>query len=111
MQSVAQLEYADFLPLTKYITEPVYKVLLEKRIMMSFYNWIVKNYRGSDCPIGDLVADAMESKGFPRESRKHKEILNYLIFQGACLGCIDAFEDAFRRYRKSGVNRPCEKKI
>ena len=73
---------------------------------MSFYDWLQKHFNKSDCPIGDLAMDAKNDKGFPRDSRKRKDLLLHLHIRHACYGCIEAFEDAFKRYRKSGCNRP-----
>lgn len=64
---------------------------------MKFYTWILKTHIGTMAPVGDLARDMMEDCEFPREGGR-KRIRHYLESCGACSGCLDAFEEAWKEY-------------
>ncbi|BED92913.1 MAG: sterile alpha motif-like domain-containing protein [Candidatus Paraimprobicoccus trichonymphae] len=76
---------------------------------MSFYKWLIKNYKGSGCPKGDLADDAVRDSEFSKNSSSFKQILNYLNSQGDCYGCISAFEEAFNEFEK--LVPKCKKRL
>ena len=66
--------------------------------MRSFYTWM-KQFKHDDNPIGDLARDMCCDKDFPRHSVCHKHIKDYLEARNACWGALDAFEEAFEKYK------------
>jgi len=72
--------------------------------MISFYKWCVDKYYGEDSPLGDLASDIKNDKGFPRESKNKREIIQYLECKNACSGCIESFDYAFKQYYKEVKN-------
>lgn len=73
---------------------------------MTFYTYMVRKHIKEDSPMGDLAKDMREDRDrFPRNSTVklsgwHDSILSYLYDCGACSGCIDAFEEAWKEYAK-----------
>ena len=62
-----------------------------------FVSWTIKNYKNSDCPIGDLARDIQEDKRksyFKIESYKgiKKRILNYEGFKSYSISLYNAYE-------------------
>ena len=57
---------------------------------MNFYNYMIRNYKTSDSPAGDLARDmARDSEHFPRNRACkfkgwHDIIHNHLVRSGAC---------------------------
>ena len=78
--------------------------MLGKAGFMTFYQWLIKHYRDVRCPIGDLADDVQHDVGFPKQSMKRREILDYLMSQNACTACIDVFEKAFLNYKSETKN-------
>ena len=71
---------------------------------MTFYTWMMRNYKGDVSPAGDLATDMERDKeGFPRNGAGkfqgwHDLILRYLELQGACWECIEVFEECWKEY-------------
>lgn len=77
---------------------------------MTFYTFMMRNYKNSDSPAGDLAGDMKSnSEKFPiNRSCKfrgwHDIIYNHLVINGACGACLETFEKCWEEYVK------CEKK-
>ena len=62
---------------------------------MNFYNYMIRNYKTSDSPAGDLARDmARDSEHFPRNRACkfkgwHDIIHNHLVRSGACDACLE----------------------
>lgn len=71
---------------------------------MNFYNFMMKNYLGTDMPGGDLAKDMWEDKEkFPRNGvgkyvAWHKLIRSYLVENKACDNCLEVFEKCWEEY-------------
>lgn len=71
---------------------------------MNFYNFMMKNYLGTDTPGGDLAKDMREDKeNFPRNNGVkyagwHRLIRSYLIENEACDNCMEVFESCWKEY-------------
>lgn len=71
---------------------------------MTFYTWMMRNYKGDESPAGDLAADMYWDKDrFPRNGTGkfqgwHKLIRGYLETEGACPECLDIFEECWEEY-------------
>ena len=76
---------------------------------MTFYNFMMRNYRNGTGAKRNLAYDMQDDREhFPRnESRKfhgwHKILRDYLECQGACDDCLATFEECWEEYVK------CEK--
>lgn len=76
---------------------------------MTFYTYMMRNYRGTVTPKGDLANDMHDDKEqFPRNGPGkfkgwHKLIRGYLERCGACDDCLSVFEECWEEYVK------CEK--
>lgn len=77
---------------------------------MTFYTFMMRNYRNEDTPQGDLARDMHEDRdSFPKNGKGkftgwHKIIRDYLEYNDACDKCLDAFEESWEEYVR------CEKK-
>ena len=64
---------------------------------MTFYTFMMRNYRGADTPEGDLATDmARDKERFPRNGKGkfdgwHKLIRDHLVREGACRECLAVF--------------------
>lgn len=67
---------------------------------MDFYTWMMKKHLRTMDPVGDLARDMQPDKEFPRDGNK-EEIEMYLETCGACSGCMDAFNKAWRKYERA----------
>lgn len=73
---------------------------------MTFYTYMMRKHLHDESPLGDLAKDMKgDGEHFPRNRATklegwHRLILNYLYDCGACDGCIDAFEEAWKEYAK-----------
>ena len=71
---------------------------------MNFYNFMMRNYLGTDTPGGDLAEGMCEDKDtFPRNSGVkyagwHRLIRLYLMENDACDGCLEVFESCWEEY-------------
>ena len=72
----------------------------KKDSQMNFYQWLMKNYDGSDCPIGDIAMDIKQDNHYPKSSRSRKHIYDYLESQHACDAVLDIFNKAYKLYAK-----------
>ena len=66
---------------------------------MTFKKWM-QGYKGLHTPLGDLCADILNDRHFPRGNPSHGTILAHLQRQGACPECLTAFEEAWAAYSK-----------
>lgn len=66
---------------------------------MTFKKWITA-YKGFNSPLGDLCADILSDRKFPRGNPSHDTILAHLERQGACPECVAAFEEAWVAYSR-----------
>ena len=64
---------------------------------MTFKKWITA-YKGFNSPLGDLCADILSDRKFPRGNPSHDTILAHLHRQGACPQALAAFEKAWSIY-------------
>lgn len=77
---------------------------------MNSYNYMIRNYKTSDSPAGDLARDmARDSEHFPRNRACkfkgwHDIIHNHLVRSGACDACLETFKECWEEYVR------CEKK-
>ena len=71
---------------------------------MSFYTYMMRNYKRAESPEGDLARDMeLDRDSFPRQSTgkfeaRHRLIREYLESCNACSGCLDAFERCWKEY-------------
>lgn len=71
---------------------------------MTFYTWMMRNYKNDNSPAGDLADDMYRDKDrFPRNGTGkfqgwHNQIRGYLETEGACDACLDVFEDCWEEY-------------
>ena len=71
---------------------------------MTFYTWMMRNYKGTHCPAGDLAGDMYWDKDrFPRNtgtkySAAYATILNYLQANHACEDCLSVFMECWADY-------------
>lgn len=73
-------------------------------IAMNFYTWMMKKHINTKAPVGDLARDMKGDREFPRDGDK-AVIRDYLEGCGACSGCMDAFERAWRKYERGRWSR------
>lgn len=85
---------------------------------MTFYTYMIRNYKGKRQAFGDLADDLYkDKKAFPRNNgRNYKAdrltIRRYLEANGACSACLECFEKAWVEYvdhenaRLDGKPRP-----
>ena len=81
------------------------KISEEEEIKLTFYTWLIKNYKGANNPKGDLAEDARTDRRFPKSAKTHKRISEYLNACGACWGCIEAFEEAYKEYERTEAKK------
>lgn len=70
---------------------------------MTFKNWIQKNYRYGAGTKTDLAHDISHDGTFPSNGEGKFDgwralIRSYLELQGACDGCLEAFDEAWEEY-------------
>lgn len=70
--------------------------------MMYFKTWL-KQFVKDMSPRGDLARDVRSDEEFPRErsidmNMRRSVIRTYLEDAGACNGCLDAFDEAWKDY-------------
>ena len=71
---------------------------------MYFRNWL-RRFEKDQNPRGDLARDVLSDENFPCEKneklkKRQINIRNYLEGAGACEGCLDAFDDAWKEYER-----------
>ena len=66
---------------------------------MTFKKWM-QGYKGLHTPLGDLCADILRDRQFPRGNPSHDTILAHLQRQGAGPECVAAFEEAWVAYSR-----------
>ena len=67
-----------------------------------FVSWTIKNYKNSDCPIGDLARDIQEDKRinyFKIES--YKGIKKRFLNCGGVSSCLNSLDNAYEIYKKN----------
>ncbi len=78
---------------------------------MSFYTFMMRNYKGTDSPEGDLAADmARDKDSFPRNctgkfKARHRLIREHLERHNACKACLAVFEKCWEEYVQCEKNR------
>ena len=73
---------------------------------MTFYTFMMRNYKCTNIPAGDLAEDMkLDSEKFPRNRQGWHAILHdYLVENDACSDCLEVFEECWEEYVR------CEKK-
>ena len=77
---------------------------------MTFYTFMMCNYKNTDTPAGDLAGDMKrDSERFPRNrpckfKGGHEQLYKHLVENGACHDCLRTFEKCWEEYVR------CEKK-
>ena len=81
---------------------------------MCFYRYMMRNYRGTNTPEGDLAKDMeRDREHFPMNGRGkydgwHRLIRDHLVRNHACRECLAVFERCWEEYvacEKSRLNR------
>ena len=78
---------------------------------MTFYRFMMRNYRGTDTPEGDLANDMMRDRErFPKNGTGkfdgwHKLIREHLVSAGACADCLAVFESCWEEYVRCEKNK------
>ena len=78
---------------------------------MSFYRFMIRNYRGADSPEGDLARDMEKDRehfplnGKGKFSGWHKLIRDHLETRNACDACLAVFESCWEEYVRCEKNR------
>lgn len=57
----------------------------------NFYDYVIKKYKGKDCPEGDLAYDMENDKDLPKKSN-NEEIFKYLDYMRNTAMCADAVD-------------------
>lgn len=71
---------------------------------MSFYTFMMRQYKNSNTPAGDLAGDMKrDTENFPRNpSCKYRGwydiIRDYLMRKGACDTCLEIFDECWEEY-------------
>ena len=65
---------------------------------MTFYEYCLRNYQGTDTPGADILRDMQLDPGFPRKASTRHEVMNYIETKGACSDCVRAFSEALKEY-------------
>jgi uncharacterized protein YozE (UPF0346 family) len=65
---------------------------------LTFYNYL-KKQKNRDDPVGDLAADVLADKSFPKNVSCRTELLEYLNNTGACYEALTAAKEAFTEYK------------
>ena len=68
---------------------------------MTFYKWSINRYKGQNNPRGDLASDMEIDTDFPKKGG-YRAIRKHLEKMGACEGCLDAFEHAWKEFLANG---------
>lgn len=66
--------------------------------MTPFKKWSIDRYSSEDSIYGDLARDMARDDMFPDDATEFSVIEDYLISQGACKGCLDAFKELYLIY-------------
>lgn len=71
---------------------------------MTFYTFMTRFHLEDENPRGDLARDMKRDRErFPRNGNSkyagwHRLIADYLAGEGACSGCMEAFEESWKEY-------------
>lgn len=65
---------------------------------MTFYQYCLQTYKGTDTPGEDILNDMQRDPGFPRKASTRREVMKYIKTKGACSDCIRAFLEALTEY-------------
>ena len=65
---------------------------------LTFYSYL-KKQKNRDDPVGDLAADVLADKNFPKDVSSKTDLLEYLSNAGACYGALAAAKEAFTEYK------------
>jgi len=69
---------------------------------MTFYEYCLRTYKGTDTPGEDILNDMQRDPGFPRKASTRRTVMNYIDKKGACSDCVRAFSEALTEYEASG---------
>jgi len=78
---------------------------------MSFYRFMMRNYRGTNTPEGHLAHDMeVDRERFPKNGSGkydgwHRLIKEHLVRNDACDGCLETFERCWEEYVRCEKNR------
>ena len=81
---------------------------------MSFFTYMMRNYKGSNTPEGDLAHDMeLDENSFPKNctgkfKARHRLIREHLEACDACSDCLAVFERCWKEYvecEKSRLNK------
>lgn len=68
--------------------------------VLTFKEWLLKNYSGVDTQFGDLAGDVEHDRTFPEENTRER-IHGYLrVDRHACRECLQTFSCAWAAYRR-----------
>lgn len=65
---------------------------------MTFYQYCLRTYQGTDTPGADILRDMQRDPGFPRKASTRRTVMNYIQRKSACSSCANAFSEALTEY-------------
>ena len=65
---------------------------------MTFYQYCLRTYQGTDTPGADILRDMQLDPGFPRKASTRRTVMNYIQTKSACSNCVNAFSEALTEY-------------
>ena len=65
---------------------------------MTFYQYCLRTYQGTDTPGADILRDMQRDPGFPRKASTRRTVMNYIQTKSACSNCVNAFSEALTEY-------------
>lgn len=65
---------------------------------MTFYQYCLRTYQGTDTPGADILRDMQLDPGFPRKASTRRTVMNYIQRKSACSSCVNAFSEALTEY-------------
>ncbi len=65
---------------------------------MTFYQYCLRTYQGTDTPGADILRDMQRDPGFPRKASTRRTVMNYIQTKSACSNCVSAFSEALTEY-------------
>ena len=75
---------------------------------MTFYQYCLRTYQGTDTPGADILRDMQRDPGFPREATRKQTILDYLELQSVSQNCMAAFAAALEGYQETDPPAPVD---
>ncbi|NLD03139.1 MAG: hypothetical protein GX674_07510 [Clostridiales bacterium] len=65
---------------------------------MTFYQYCLRTYQGTDTPGADILRDMQRDPGFPRKASTRRTVMNYIQRKSARSSCANAFSEALTEY-------------